>query len=237
VRTLDSTAAEQQVAELAEGRLQLLNTLVEKLESEPISARVNGLVAELKRAPASPELQTFICETLEKPALHELVDSKGVALRWHLVERLLQLGFPHALSVSPEDLDYHRRRGRKGRLVWSRATVVSGVVSSLSAIGWSSLLASAGPEALIELAPVAILLFISLGHGLAAVVSGITQIRSGRARALRFLGRMLFIGPTAAVVCGFIGGRFGLLMAGVVALPATLTALFASLASRHESAD
>jgi hypothetical protein len=205
-----------------------LRAAVSELAASPSAQGADGLIASLAVAEPSPQLATFLTETLELPALHEVRDSHGVPLRWRLVDRLLGLGFPHALTVSPEDLEYHRSRsGRGGFPLAAALTMAAAFISSLWSLSvlalvlapphpWSYLLdlATAGSCAI---------------HGIAAFISALRASRGERAPALGSLGLMFFLLPAIAA----LGGRLAVVVGAPAMITASLCVVTAARRSRY----
>lgn len=209
-----------------------LRAAVRELAAVPGEAAADAVVAGIGGAAPSPELAALITETLELSALHEVRDSRGVTLRWRLVDRLLALGFPHALQVTPEDLDYHRIHGQGGASVPNALTGVMSVVSMLWALGAGALLAligatTHGPNKW-QLALGVGAMFAALLHGLVAFVSSIRVARGGDAPAFRTLGWMMIAGPIIAACAELLEPSGGLVVL-ILGAPAMLTALLCAV--------
>lgn len=108
-----------------EGRLKLAGTLNE----------------QLKRGPSEGDREAFaalIIEKLDDEAFHDLFDTEGVSCRAVAVEALLALGFPHALNLWPDDLEYYRavRPATSGSPTLRAMAVVTGVLAALFALAF-----------------------------------------------------------------------------------------------------
>jgi hypothetical protein len=68
---------------------------------------IDALIAMRAPGDEADEARVVVAE-LDAKALDGLRDEAGRDAKAEAVETLLSLGFPHALSVSPEDLDYFR---------------------------------------------------------------------------------------------------------------------------------
>ena len=103
--------------------------------------RLAGKLNALLRAPptaAREEWAQFLLEKLDDEAFHDLYDGDGVSCRAMAVEALLALGFPFALHLDPDDLDYLRavKPSRLGPRGWRAMAVVTGVLAALFALAF-----------------------------------------------------------------------------------------------------
>lgn len=82
-------------------------------------AALKTLAHELRRrAPDDGEARArVLVRLLDDSALQTVTDDAGVPLRALAAQALLELGFPHALQLSPEDLEAARRH-RRPPLPW-----------------------------------------------------------------------------------------------------------------------
>jgi hypothetical protein len=204
-----------------------LRAAVSDLTTRPSAERADALVTRLHREPASPEVAAFICEALELSALHEVRDSMGMTLRWRLVDRLLALGFPHALNLSPEDLAYHRSYSARLPRAAAAMTTLLAAGSMLWSSGWLLLGAST-----LALNPFNFSLWVALAALLAAVVHGALAVGASFAVAtgrpaprLKLLAYLFFLGPGVAGLSELLdpGGNAGA-AALIIGAPAMLTA-------------
>ena len=107
----------------------------ERLE---LAGRLN---AQLRRHPSEAEREQwaqFLLERLDDEAFHDLYDSDGVSCRAVAVEAVLALGFPFALHLEPDDLEYLRtvRPSRIAPSGWRAMAVVTGVLAALFALAF-----------------------------------------------------------------------------------------------------
>jgi hypothetical protein len=109
--------------------------------------RVNELLSALPRCDDKQAAAQFLSEKLDENAFGSLQDPKGRSCRSEAVAALLALGYPHALLVSPEDLEHFRSRGRfrLGRW-WLLAPVLLGAVGASEAI-WAGLIRATSMDA------------------------------------------------------------------------------------------
>jgi hypothetical protein len=99
-----------------------------------------GKLNALLRRPA-PDLDRetwaqFLLEKLDDEAFHDLYDGDGASCRAVAVEAVLALGFPFALHLEPDDLEYLRTvsPSRSGSAGWRAMAVVTGVLAALFAL-------------------------------------------------------------------------------------------------------
>ena len=95
----------------------------------------------MRGAPAEAEREAraqFLLERLDDEAFHDLYDSDGVSCRAVAVEAVLALGFPWALHLEPDDLDYLRtvKPTRLAPSGWRAMAVVTGVLAALFALAF-----------------------------------------------------------------------------------------------------
>ena len=107
----------------------------ERLE---LATKLNEL---MRGAPAETEREAraqFLLERLDDEAFHDLYDSDGVSCRAVAVEAVLALGFPWALHLEPDDLDYLRtvKPTRLAPSGWRAMAVVTGVLAALFALAF-----------------------------------------------------------------------------------------------------
>lgn len=82
--------------------------------------QVNRAVQRLARGGSSESTAQVLLKLLARPELKELVDTGGRSCRAEATRALLELGWPWALHVHPDDLEHLRRVGspRGGRALW-----------------------------------------------------------------------------------------------------------------------
>lgn len=103
-----------------------------------LAGRLNQL---LRRPPSEAERELwaqFLLERLDDEAFHDLYDTDGVSCRAVAVEALLGLGFPWALHLEPDDLEYLRtvKPSRLAPTGWRAMAVVTGVLAALFALAF-----------------------------------------------------------------------------------------------------
>lgn len=196
----------------ASASLHSLKQRVGDLARDCTEESVDEVRTALLDARREPRLADLIHELLEQHHVQYVRDSRGRTLRFILVDTLLALGFPRALEVTPEDLEYHRTEDpTAGRAtVPGGFTVASGVLSLLWSALWSVGLLGHVP------AWVTFALLLSTLHALAAMVfatravGGNDEVRGGL-KALAWSGLLLpvclalaryAVTPRDAVVAG-----------------------------------
>jgi hypothetical protein len=101
--------------------------------------QINELLIAM-RAPGNESAEAkVVLEALDLEHLSGLVDQQGRSCRAEAVDTLVACGFPHALSVRPEDLAHreeHRAQGKSSVKQWvlglvSLAGVLLGVLTAL----------------------------------------------------------------------------------------------------------
>jgi hypothetical protein len=209
---------------------------VYELSNQPRAEGVDEVWKALLAARSDPRLAGLIHELLDEGHIDRLRDSHGNTLRFVLVDTLLELGFPHALEVSPKDLELYRNEGgttsRPGVLA-AGFTVAAGVGSFAWAGIWMLLTTAMvimKHGLLWALFPLA----VAAAHGIAAVVYGSRAVDAGRDRpgaSLAALGWMGFIGPAMIGIAQTVVGHEAWLLATFMAVPAMLTAALCGLTS------
>jgi len=161
---------------------------------QALALRINGALAGLAAGTPSEGNAAFILDLLEKGSLGELVDSQGRSCRSTAVRALFQMGYPHALEVSPEDLDHLRFEER----VVPRLKLLAGVLAYLgvaaSGVAWAGEFGLSGLP--------------SLGLKVGALVlAGLVGLGAlGRRR----LGVGVFVGVAVASAASLVLGLDGL---------------------------
>jgi hypothetical protein len=122
---------------------QVLETLQLARNSEGEGRlRLAGVLNDLlRRGPSEGDREAFaqqIIEKLDDEAFHELYDAEGISCRAVAVEALLALGFPHALNLWPDDLEYYRalKPSNTGSPTLRAMAVVTGVLAALFALAF-----------------------------------------------------------------------------------------------------
>lgn len=213
-------------------------------------SRVRALVGRLEETPRSVELATslnrsitglakhrttavfeFLHELGDLPLLARAKDQNGWPCRAAALSTWLELGYPYALELTPEDLQYVREHAPGGGTGWLNATWVLGVFSallnvpatlfivvSLMSLNLQDLL-FALPTALMSLHAVALVSMVHLDRPAATNVSW-----------LRRLGGIGLLGPIAAALSSlWLGAGGACLLAGCLPMGlASLTALAAA---------
>ena len=85
-------------------------------DREAVALQINRVLLAM-RGPGHEEAESrVLVAALDEHRFDGLVDAGGRSCRKEAVDTLLACGFPHALKVSPEDLDFARRYKRPDRL-------------------------------------------------------------------------------------------------------------------------
>ncbi len=77
-------------------------------DQRALALEINTLLVAMRSPGHEPAEAKVLLETLDAHHLDGLVDPQGRSCRKEAVETLLACGFPHALSVNPEDLEFAR---------------------------------------------------------------------------------------------------------------------------------
>lgn len=204
--------------------MEELRAAVRELADAPSAEQADLFVDRLARTAPSGEVALFITQTLELAALHEVRDSRGVTLRWRLVDRLLGLGFPHALHVTPEDLDYHRKGSASSTL--AALTAAFAFLTSLWCFLWGAMAVGAGSGW--GWRSVVAVIAAALAHAVLALLQAVRASKGLRAPLLTPLGWAGLAGPLLAFIVHQLDeyASFPVLVLG---LPSMLTALFCAL--------
>jgi hypothetical protein len=92
-----------------------------------LATLVNQRLKKIGALPEPEKLVTFLLEQLDDQSFAGLKDKKGWPCRAAAVEAVIELGYPHALQLDPEDVEYltQERLSRPTRL-WP-LTIASGL--------------------------------------------------------------------------------------------------------------
>jgi len=201
-----------------------LRAAVRELADAPSAEQADSFVDRLARTPPSHEVAQFITQTLELAALHEVRDSRGVPLRWRLIDRLLGLGFPHALHVTPEDLDYHRLRS-SGQTP-AALTVGIAFLTTLWCFLWGAIAIGAGSgwwkRAVVGVIAAAI------AHAVLAFLQALKASKGRAAPLLGPLGWAIFAGPLITFIVHQADHHVSF-ATFILGLPSMLTALLCAI--------
>lgn len=203
-------------------------TSAEPEEREELAERINHWLTALAKLEGGRAAE-LIDRLLDESAFADLRDSNGISCRARAVELLLALGFPHALTVSPEDLAVFRaeekRRGFSFRRLLARLLVsVPAAVSlawSVIAMVPSVMLAADGSFAWPYAGTAALLYLVGMGHAALALSAAKGAASKGdeptREKGLARLGKLgwtglVFLIPAAVAEVGFGAKGFGLIL-------------------------
>ncbi len=201
-----------------------LRAAVRELAEAPSAEQADALVERLARTPPSNDVALFITQTLELAALHEVRDSRGVPVRWRLIDRLLALGFPHALHVTPEDLDYHRLRSTTS--VPAALTVATSFLTALWCFLWGAL--ALGLDAGREKHAVLAVIVSAIAHAIAALLQSFKASRGAQAPWLKRLGWAGLFGPLVVFLATNVDEHLAVPVF-VLGLPSMITALLCAI--------
>lgn len=176
---------------------------------------------------ATPEA---ILKALDESLLDGLVDADGNDCRKRAVERLLDLGFPHALSVNPQDLAWARRPDAPSQ---AKVAPVTAAFTALLAVFAAMDAGDMGlwPVALLSLATAGLAGFAARSLALSATV-GRKQPTRAEAASRRAWGLRALV---ASLPLSLISSIWT--MHGLFALPLGTAALAALLAWSQDPGD
>lgn len=103
-----------------------------------LAGHLNALLRRLPGDADREEWAQFLLEKLDDEAFHDLYDDDGVSCRAVAVDAVLSLGFPYALHLEPDDLEYLRtvKPSRLPAGGWRAMAVVTGVLAALFALAF-----------------------------------------------------------------------------------------------------
>ncbi|MCP3138927.1 hypothetical protein LXT23_16585 [Pyxidicoccus sp. QH1ED-7-1] len=118
-------------------------------ERQELASKLNALLAQMAAEGGDRQVADTFHRLLGSGKLEGLVGTEGRTCRAAAVEALLSLGFPYALEVEPEDLEYLRASGQEGPLarIQPLAVLVTGVGTQL----FLELTRSGGPDGLVTI--------------------------------------------------------------------------------------
>lgn len=234
---------------------------VERVDDAPVVAaspgisRIRGLLSELELNPGnegaaasfnravgvlakqrSAEVFEFLRELVDLPVLRQAKDPGGFPCRAAVLAAWVDLGYPWALELPPEDHAWLRAQSPASGAGWLSVTFVFAVISALLNVGlvllfFAELLTasrSMWAEALF------VTPFVGMGaHAIATIAATQAGLRAGASAAgrLRVLGRGGLIAPAVALVVAGMSVEMGLCVM-ILCLPFTASAFTAWGASR-----
>jgi len=95
-------------------RLERLPELVQSIGATPalqrgsLATRINDLLVSMRAPGHEAEESELILELLTNKLLNEVVDTNGRSCRKEAVETLMACGYPHALALEAEDVEFAR---------------------------------------------------------------------------------------------------------------------------------
>ncbi len=119
----------------ARARVRLLVGRIEEApRSVELATSLNRAIAVLAKRPG-PETCALLRELSELPVLRHARDAQGRPCRAAVITAWLELGYPWALEVAPEDLEYVRSNAPGNAASWLTLTVVLAVTAALQNFG------------------------------------------------------------------------------------------------------
>lgn len=217
------------------GRVRrLLIDLEQKPGDVTLAASFNRAVGALAKQ-RSADVFDFLRELSELPVLRQAKDPNGFPCRAAVLAAWIDLGYPWALELAPEDHAWLRAHSPGTGAGWLSATFVLAVLSALFNVGVSGLFAvevlSSGAswvEWLVALP------FVAMGaHAIATIAATQAGFVGGPAAAgrLRALGYAGLVAPVAALLPAGFSLELGLCVL-LLGLPFTASALTAWGAAR-----
>ncbi len=99
---------------------------------------LNRSLGALSVAPDKDRQAELLLQMLDDEALHDLEDERRVACRAVAVEALLSIGYPWALQLEPDDVQFLRAHPLKGTSALPLARIFSGLAgtSAVAMLGW-----------------------------------------------------------------------------------------------------
>ncbi|MBL8921980.1 MAG: hypothetical protein JNJ54_24235 [Myxococcaceae bacterium] len=216
------------------GRVRSLLIELERTPADPVIALAfNRAVSALAKQP-SAEVFGFLRELNELPVLRQAKDSNGYPCRAAVLAAWVELGYPWALELAPEDHAWLRAQTPGAGAGWLSVTFVLAVLSAIFNVGVSGLLAFEFLSRPSWVEWLVVVPFAAMGaHGIATLAAAQAGLDGGPAAAgrLRALGYAGLVAPAAALVPAVISLELGLCVL-LLGLPFTASALTAWWASR-----
>lgn len=203
----------EEVSDSVDEELSRVKALLGRLEEAPrsveLATSLNRSITELARHPTRAVFE-FLHELADLPVLARARDQNDWPCRAAALSTWLELGYPYALELTPEDLQYVRQHTPGGGTGWLSATWVLAVFSALLNV----------PATLFILVSLMSLnlrdLLFALPTGLMAAhaiaLLGTVQLKRPRATNLSWLqrfGTIGLLGPVAAALSIFVLGEGG----------------------------
>jgi len=103
-----------------------------------LAGRLNELMRKSASDPNRESWAKFLVDMLEDKGFHDLYDGDGVSCRAVAAQAILTFGFPYALHLHPDDLDYLRTVSPNTTAPggWRAMAVVTGVLAALFALAF-----------------------------------------------------------------------------------------------------
>lgn len=178
--------------------------LLGRLEAAPrnveLATSFNRAVADLAKRPG-PETCALLRELSELAMLRHARDTHGRPCRLVVITTWLELGYPWALEVAPEDLEYVRSNAPGNVASWLTLTVVLAITAALQNLGVVALALGA---VFSRLSPPALLLLLLAVPPALAALHAVGLVRASRAglvtHRLRRLTRIEWLFPVVLAV-------------------------------------
>lgn len=176
-------------------------------ERAQVAGELNQQLDALAAAGGSREVADLLEQLLESGRLAGLADAGGRTCRAAATEALTRLGFPYALEVRPEDLDFLRGQGGASQgLPWVPTAAGALVVAGIAAQWGVPSLQGEGLEG-----PVLPLVLL-MGLSLMALVPGLLGPERSASQRAGLLG--LLVLSLVQLFLGLFGGYYGALSGG-----------------------
>jgi hypothetical protein len=183
-------------------------------ERAALALHLNRELEALGAEGGSREVADLLLQLLESGRLEGLEDAEGRTCRGVAVETLVGLGYPYALEVRPEDLEYLRTQARPTRPgLLSKGALAAGVLGAGFVGEWTML----PPELANGKSGLGLPLFFLMGLALTGLVTALWGKEGSDARRAGLLG--LLVLSLVQLYLGAFGGYYGTLsgLAGVLA--------------------
>jgi hypothetical protein len=191
----------------------------------------------LARESPTQETRDVVDALLNANDLGRFADSAGVPCRVAVVKALLELGFPYALEVSPDDLLLVREHATQDKP--GKGTNGLRVASSVSTL-WYGLVLGLLSQVTFRLSWLALLLFLPVtffaAHGLTGMITSLVAKPRARRQiygALAWSGLLAVLGTGFFSLLGVGDSSYPLLGQLMLTAPAIVTSVFAALEAKR----
>jgi hypothetical protein len=188
-------------------------------ERQALAGHLNRNLEALASEGGSREVADLLLHLLESGRLEGLADAEGRTCRGVAVETLVGLGYPYALEVRPEDLEYLRAQARRTpQGLFPKGSLAAGVLGAGFVGEWLML----PPELANGKSGLGLSLFFLMGLTLMGLVTALWGDEGSDTRRAGLLG--LVVLSLVQLYLGAFGGYYGAL-SGVAGLLAWLLLL------------